>query len=108
MRPGWGHSSIRRRMRRVLRDCRGSGQCDPAQGCLVLLVPGSAQLVPGLDVDHGGGRGASDKKRAVLARRARNRRLYDAIDQWALGAINNSPGARAFYDQHRAVRDSHH
>ena len=66
----------------------------------MLLVPGSAQLVPGLDVDHGV-RGASDKKRAVLARRARNRRLYDAIDQWALGAINNSTGARAFYDQHR-------
>jgi transposase len=43
---------------------------------------------------------ASGKKRAVLARHVRNRRLYDAIDQWALGAINNSPGARAFYDQH--------
>jgi transposase len=41
---------------------------------------------------------ASGKKRAVLARHVRNRRLYDAIDQWALGAINNSPGARAFYD----------
>ena len=43
---------------------------------------------------------ASGKKRAVLARHVRNRRLYDAIDQWALGAINNSPGARTFYDQH--------
>jgi transposase len=51
---------------------------------------------------------ASGKKRAVLARRVRNRRLYDAIDQWALGAINNSPGAREFYDQHRAVGDLHH
>jgi len=51
---------------------------------------------------------ASGKKHAVLARRVRNRRLYDAIDQWALGAINNSPGARAFYDQHRAVGDLHH
>jgi transposase len=51
---------------------------------------------------------ASGKKRAVLARRVRNRRLYDAIDQWALGAINNSPGARAFYDQHRAAGDLHH
>ena len=51
---------------------------------------------------------ASGKKRAVLARRVRNRRLYDAIDQWALGAINNSPGARAFYDQHRATGDLHH
>jgi transposase len=51
---------------------------------------------------------ASGKKCAILARRVRNRRLYDAIDQWALGAINNSPGARAFYDQHRAAGDLHH
>jgi transposase len=51
---------------------------------------------------------ASGKKRAVLARRVRNRRLYDAIDQWALGAINTSPGARTFYDQHRAAGDLHH
>jgi transposase len=51
---------------------------------------------------------ASGKKRAILARRVRNRRLYDAIDQWALGAINNSPGARASYDQHRAAGDLHH
>ena len=51
---------------------------------------------------------ASGKKRAVLARHVRNRRLYDAIDQWALGAINNSPGARAFYHQHRAAGDLHH
>src|SRR5712672_84987 len=51
---------------------------------------------------------ASGKKRAVLARHVRNRRLYDAIDQWAFGAINNSPGARAFYDQHRAAGDLHH
>jgi transposase len=51
---------------------------------------------------------ASGKKRAVLARHVRNRRLYDAIDQWALGAINNSPGARAFYNQHRAAGDLHH
>src|SRR5271165_426880 len=51
---------------------------------------------------------ASGKKRAVLARHVRNRRLYDAIDQWALGAINNSPGARAFYDHHRAAGDLHH
>jgi hypothetical protein len=36
-------------------------------------------------------------------RSVRNRQLYDAIDRWAIGAINNSPGARAFYDQHRAA-----
>jgi transposase len=51
---------------------------------------------------------ASGKKRAVLARRVRNRRLYDAIDHWALCALTNSPGARAFYDHHRAAGDLHH
>ena len=51
---------------------------------------------------------ASGKKRAVLARHVRNRRLYDAIDQWAFTALTKSPGARAFYDQHRAAADLHH
>jgi transposase len=51
---------------------------------------------------------ASGKKRAVLARHVRNRRLYDAIDQWAFCALSSSPGARAFYDQHRAAGDTHH
>ena len=51
---------------------------------------------------------ASGKKRAVLARHVRNRRLYDALDQWAFCAISSSPGARAFYDQHRAAGDNHH
>ena len=43
---------------------------------------------------------ASGRKRAVLARHVRNRRLYDAVDQWAFCALQTSPGARAFYDQH--------
>jgi hypothetical protein len=51
---------------------------------------------------------ASGKKHAVLARHVRNRRLYDAIDQWAFCAISASPGARAFYDQHRAAANTHH
>ncbi|MDT5019090.1 MAG: hypothetical protein QOD39_5250 [Mycobacterium sp.] len=51
---------------------------------------------------------ASGKKRAVLARHVRNRRLYDAVDQWALCALTTSPGARAFCDQHRAAGDLHH
>ena len=51
---------------------------------------------------------ASGKKRAVLARHVRNRRLYDAIDQWAFCALAGSPGARSFYDQHRAADDTHH
>ena len=51
---------------------------------------------------------ASGKKRAVLARHVRNRRLYDAIDHWAFAALSASPGARAYYDQHRAAGDTHH
>jgi transposase len=51
---------------------------------------------------------ASGKKRAVLARHVRNRRLYDALDQWAFCALTTSAGARAFYDQHRAAGDLHH
>jgi transposase len=51
---------------------------------------------------------ASGRKRAVLARHVRNRRLYDAIDQWAFCAISTSPGARAYYDHHRANGDTHH
>ena len=51
---------------------------------------------------------ASGKKRAVLARHVRNRRIYDAIDQWAFSSIRISPGARALYDQHRAAGNTHH
>ena len=51
---------------------------------------------------------ASGRKRAVLARHVRNRRLYDAIDQWAFTALTKSPGARAFYDQRRATGGLHH
>ena len=51
---------------------------------------------------------ASGKKRAVLARHVRNRRLYDAIDQWAFCALQASPGARLFYDHRRTAGDLHH
>ena len=51
---------------------------------------------------------ASGTKKAVLARHVRNRRLSDAIYLWAFAALTASPGARAFYDQHRATGDSHH
>jgi transposase len=51
---------------------------------------------------------ASGRKRAVLARHVRNKRLYDALDQWAFCALTNSPGARTFYDQRRAAGDLHH
>jgi len=50
----------------------------------------------------------SGKSRAVLARYARNRRLADACYLWAFGALTTSPGARAFYDQRRAAKDTHH
>jgi hypothetical protein len=51
---------------------------------------------------------ASGRKRAVLARHVRNQRLYDALDRWAFATLKCSPGARAFYDQHRAAGDTHH
>jgi transposase len=50
---------------------------------------------------------ASGKKKAVLARYVRNRFLADACYQWAFCATNTSPGARAFYDEHRAKHESH-
>jgi hypothetical protein len=45
---------------------------------------------------------ASGTKRVVLARFARYRRLGDALFLQAFAALNNSPGARAFYDRQRA------
>jgi hypothetical protein len=51
---------------------------------------------------------ASGRKRAVTARHVRNDRLYDALDRWAFATLKCSPGARLFYDQHRAAGDTHH
>ena len=51
---------------------------------------------------------ASGKKTTVLARYARNRRLSDAIHQWAFCALTASPGARAYYDTLRARGTGHH
>jgi hypothetical protein len=50
---------------------------------------------------------ASGTRRVVLARYARNRRLADACQWWAFASLTASPGARAFYDQRRAVGDTH-
>jgi transposase len=50
---------------------------------------------------------ASGKSHVVLARYARNKRLADACYRWAFAALTASPGARAFYDQHRAAGDTH-
>ncbi len=51
---------------------------------------------------------ASGRKHTVMARHVRNRRLYDAIDQWAFCSLTNSAGTRAFCDQRRAAGDLHH
>jgi transposase len=50
---------------------------------------------------------ASGRSRIVLARRARNRRLADALDRWAFCSLTHSPGARAYYDQLRARGKTH-
>lgn len=43
---------------------------------------------------------ASGTSAVVLARLARNKRLFDACWQWAFCALSASPGARAYYDAH--------
>lgn len=50
---------------------------------------------------------ASGKKKIVLARYARNRRLGDALQQWAFCSLRGSPGAKAYYQQLR-VRGTGH
>ena len=50
----------------------------------------------------------SGRKRTVRARFIRNRRLYDAADQWALCSLQASPGCSDFYDRRRAAGDLHH
>jgi hypothetical protein len=44
----------------------------------------------------------------VLARYVRNMRLADAINLWAFAALTSSPGARAYYDAHRAAGYTHY
>ena len=51
---------------------------------------------------------ASGKKRAVLARHTRNKRLYDAVDQWAFCSLTPTPEPGDYYDQRRAGGDTHH
>jgi transposase len=45
---------------------------------------------------------ASGTRKIVLARYARNRRLADALQQWAFCAMRGSPGAKAYYQALRA------
>jgi transposase len=50
---------------------------------------------------------ASGTKKVVLARYARNRRLGDALQQWAFCSLRGSPGAAAYYQQLRARTIGH-
>jgi hypothetical protein len=43
----------------------------------------------------------------VLARSARNERLFDACYLWAFSSLTNSPGARRYYDLQRARGKTH-
>ena len=43
---------------------------------------------------------ASGTSHVVVARLARNKRLFDAAYQWALCALTRHRGARAYYDAH--------
>jgi transposase len=50
---------------------------------------------------------ASGIRSVVSARRTGNRRLAGACEVWAFAAISHSPGARRYYDRHRALGASH-
>jgi transposase len=50
---------------------------------------------------------ASGTKKVVMARFVRNDRLSDAVQLWAFGAVNASPGARQYYDVRRRRGQSH-
>lgn len=50
---------------------------------------------------------ASGTRQVVLARFARNQRLFDASFRWAFCSLTKSPGARRYYDLHRARGKTH-
>ena len=50
---------------------------------------------------------ASGTKKVVLARYARNRRLGDALQQWAFCSLRGSPGAKTYYQQLRDRKIGH-
>ncbi|MFL6132632.1 MAG: IS110 family transposase, partial [Nocardioidaceae bacterium] len=50
---------------------------------------------------------ASGTRKVVLARYARNRRLGDALQQWAFCSLRGSPGATAYYQQLRTRKIGH-
>lgn len=51
---------------------------------------------------------ASGTRHVVLARFARNERLYDACRRWAFSSLTASPGARRYYDLQRQRGKTHH
>ena len=51
---------------------------------------------------------ASGLRQVVLARSVGNRRLSTACHLWAFAALTGSPGARRYYDTHRARGATHH
>jgi transposase len=51
---------------------------------------------------------ASGSHRVILARFARNERLYDACHLWAFASLSASPGARRYYDAQRQRGKTHH
>jgi Transposase/Transposase IS116/IS110/IS902 family len=51
---------------------------------------------------------ASGLRQVVLARSVGNRRLSTACHLWAFAALTGSPGARRYYDGHRARGATHH
>jgi transposase len=50
---------------------------------------------------------ASGTKKVVSARYARNRRLGDALQQWAFCSLRGSPGAKGYYQQLRDRKIGH-
>ena len=50
---------------------------------------------------------ASGTRHTVLARVARNRHLVNACFRWAYASLRGSPGARSYYDAHRARGQTH-
>jgi len=50
---------------------------------------------------------ASGRSKVALARFARNHRLADALQMWAFCSLGSSPGARRYYDAHRAKGHTH-
>ena len=50
---------------------------------------------------------ASGTRRVVLARFARNTRLYDSCHRWAFSSLSASPGARRYYDSLRERGKTH-